>query len=120
MLERSDLIVQIVDSRNPLIFRSADLEAYAREFEPPKRCVLLVNKSDLLSAPQLSQWQQHFEKEGINAIFWSAIAADVTSSNEEGEEEATKTPFLERAEASFKLAICFLNVAISSGSYRGA
>ncbi|KAI6241251.1 Large subunit GTPase 1-like protein [Aphelenchoides fujianensis] len=58
VLERSDLIVQIVDSRNPLLFRSADLEQYAAEFEPPKKCVLLVNKADLLSAEQLRLWQR--------------------------------------------------------------
>jgi ribosome biogenesis GTPase A len=30
VLERSDAVVQVVDSRDPLFYRSEDLEAYAR------------------------------------------------------------------------------------------
>lgn len=30
VLERSDVIVQVVDARDPLFYRSADLEEYAR------------------------------------------------------------------------------------------
>ena len=47
VLERAQLVVQIVDARNPLLFRSADLERYAHELDPRKRCMLLVNKADL-------------------------------------------------------------------------
>lgn len=32
--ERSDLVVQIVDGRNPLQFRSEDLELYVKEIDP--------------------------------------------------------------------------------------
>ena len=49
VLERSQLVVQIVDARNPLVFRSTDLERYVRELDPRKRCLLLVNKADLLT-----------------------------------------------------------------------
>jgi len=62
VLERSHLVVQIVDARNPLIFRSEDLEAYVKDVEgtegekgtgPGKRrSLLLINKSDLLTAKQ--------------------------------------------------------------------
>jgi len=72
VLERSDIVVQIVDSRNPLLFRSADLEKYASEFDPPKKCVLLVNKADLLSKEQIDIWQKYFDEQNISAIFWSA------------------------------------------------
>jgi large subunit GTPase 1 len=72
VMERSDIIVQIVDSRNPLLFRSADLEKYASEFDPSKRCVLLVNKADLLSKEQIEIWKKYLEEQKIEAIFWSA------------------------------------------------
>jgi len=36
VVERSDVVVQIVDARNPLLFRSADLERYVKEVEPSK------------------------------------------------------------------------------------
>lgn len=74
-MERSDVIVQIVDSRNPLLFRNADLEKYASEFDPPKKCVLLVNKADLLSEKQIEIWQKYFDEQNISAIFWSAASA---------------------------------------------
>lgn len=84
MLERSEIVVQIVDSRNPLLFRSADLEKYAGEFDPPKKCVLLVNKADLLSEQQIEIWQKYFDEQKINAVFWSAVPS--TSHSQESED----------------------------------
>ena len=37
VIERSDVVVQILDARNPLMYRSADLEAYVKEVDPQKR-----------------------------------------------------------------------------------
>lgn len=55
-------MVQIVDARNPLRFRCEDLEACVREVEGPegemgtgagkRKTLLLINKSDLLTAKQ--------------------------------------------------------------------
>ena len=62
VLERSHLVVQIVDARNPLRFRCEDLEAYVEDVEGPegeqgtgkdkRRSLLLINKADLLTAQQ--------------------------------------------------------------------
>lgn len=62
VLERSHLVVQIVDARNPLRFRCKDLEDYVKDVEgsegeagsgPGKRRnLLLINKADLLTANQ--------------------------------------------------------------------
>ena len=64
VIERSHLIVQIVDARNPLRFRCEDLEMYVREVEGPegeqgtgsreRNTLLLINKADLLTAKQRS------------------------------------------------------------------
>ncbi len=50
----SDIIVQIVDARNPLLFRCEDLESYVRESSPDNRKlnVIMVNKADLLTDEQ--------------------------------------------------------------------
>lgn len=50
----SDVLVQIVDARNPLLFRCEDLENYVRELSPDnkKLNVILVNKADLLTDAQ--------------------------------------------------------------------
>lgn len=64
VLERSHLIVQIVDARNPLRFRCEDLEDYIGDVEGPegekgtgkgiRRSLLLINKADLLTRRQRS------------------------------------------------------------------
>lgn len=47
-MERSDLLIQIVDARDPLFFRCEDLQVYAGELSEQKRTMLLINKSDLV------------------------------------------------------------------------
>ncbi|TNY19470.1 hypothetical protein DMC30DRAFT_302895 [Rhodotorula diobovata] len=94
-LERSDLIVQIVDARNPLTFRSEDLEKYVLELngpddesdeeggddkgegsskkpKPKRQNLLLINKSDLLTRSQRERWADYFDAHGIQYAFFSA------------------------------------------------
>jgi large subunit GTPase 1 len=62
VLERSQLVVQIVDARNPLRFRCEDLESYVHDVEGVegeqgtgrglRRSLLLINKADLLTSKQ--------------------------------------------------------------------
>lgn len=75
VIERSQLIVQIVDGRNPLLFRCPDVEKYVKEVDPSKKCLLLVNKADLLTTNQRLQWAECFSKMGINHVFFSAAMA---------------------------------------------
>lgn len=77
VIERSDIVVQIVDARNPLLFRCEDLECYVKEIDAAKENVILINKADLLTAEQRVAWAVHFEKEGVKVIFWSALAETV-------------------------------------------
>ncbi|NXM65581.1 LSG1 GTPase, partial [Serilophus lunatus] len=74
VIERSDIVVQIVDARNPLLFRCQDLESYVKEVSNDKENMILVNKADLLSEEQRAAWAQFFEKEGVKVVFWSALA----------------------------------------------
>ncbi|KAF5922273.1 hypothetical protein HPG69_007161 [Diceros bicornis minor] len=69
-----DIVVQIVDARNPLLFRCEDLECYVKEIDDDKENVILINKADLLTAEQRSAWATYFEKEDVKVIFWSALA----------------------------------------------
>ncbi|OQD74388.1 hypothetical protein PENDEC_c011G01459 [Penicillium decumbens] len=75
VIERSDLVVQIVDARNPLQFRSEDLENYVKEIDPRKKNLLLVNKADMLTLKQRETWAEYFEKNNINFRFFSAHLA---------------------------------------------
>ncbi|KAJ3600015.1 hypothetical protein NHX12_033967 [Muraenolepis orangiensis] len=74
VIERSDVVVQIVDGRNPLLFRCLDLEAYVKEVSKNKVNMVLVNKADLLTREQRRVWARYFQKEGLRAVFWSALA----------------------------------------------
>lgn len=75
VLERSDLLVMVVDARDPLFYRCPDLEAYAREIDEHKRTLLLVNKADLLPFSVRQKWADYFRHLGILFLFWSAKAA---------------------------------------------
>lgn len=75
VIERSDLVVQIVDARNPLLFRSEDLERYVKEVDSAKRNLLLVNKADMMTERQRQAWADYFVDKGINYKFFSAHLA---------------------------------------------
>ncbi|KAK5120037.1 hypothetical protein LTR85_007114 [Meristemomyces frigidus] len=75
VIERSDLVVQIVDARNPLMFRCEDLEKYVKEVDKRKRNLLLVNKADMMTLEQRKAWAEYFVGEGINFRFFSAELA---------------------------------------------
>ena len=95
VIERSDLVVQIVDARHPLLFRSDDLEKYVKEVDPRKNNLLLVNKADMMTLKQRDAWATYFESKGINYKFFSAaLAKELNESrtlglDEDDEEEQT-------------------------------
>lgn len=88
VIERSDLVVQIVDARNPLLFRSEDLEKYVREVDSRKNNLLLVNKADMMTLEQRRAWAKYFTRQNINFQFFSASMAkernDAQSMEDEG------------------------------------
>ncbi|CCE65028.1 hypothetical protein TPHA_0J02080 [Tetrapisispora phaffii CBS 4417] len=92
VVERSDLVVQIVDARDPLLFRSVDLEHYVKETDDRKQNLLLVNKADLLTRKQRITWAKYFISKNISFTFYSALKANqlLDLENELGEEEFLK------------------------------
>ncbi|KAF2811493.1 P-loop containing nucleoside triphosphate hydrolase protein [Mytilinidion resinicola] len=91
VIERSDLVVQIVDARNPLLFRSEDLEKYVKEVDPRKNNLLLVNKADMMTIEQRKAWADYFVEAGINFRYFSAeLAKEINESrvlDEDDEDE---------------------------------
>lgn len=75
VVERSDLVVQIVDARNPLLFRSDDLEKYVKEVDTQKENLLLVNKADLMTLNQRRAWANYFQAQGITYKYFSAASS---------------------------------------------
>ncbi|KAF2719886.1 putative ribosome biogenesis GTPase Lsg1 [Polychaeton citri CBS 116435] len=104
VIERSDLVVQIVDARNPLLFRSEDLERYVKEVSKAKRNLVLINKADMMTLDQRKAWAEYFVEKGVNFRFFSAELAkelnearqgdssDVGSSDEEESDEDSEDP----------------------------
>jgi len=88
VIERSDLVVQIVDARNPLMFRSDDLDKYVKEVDKKKRNLLLVNKADMMTLEQRVAWAEYFMEHGINFRFFSAeLAKEMNEARGSDDEE---------------------------------
>ncbi|KAG6003861.1 hypothetical protein E4U43_000840 [Claviceps pusilla] len=89
VIERSDLIVQIVDARNPLLFRSEDLESYVKDIDPKKENLLLINKADMMTLAQRKAWAKHLKQAGISYKFFSAQLAKemIEARNQEDDSE---------------------------------
>ncbi|CAO3654079.1 unnamed protein product [Mucor hiemalis] len=96
VIEKFQLIVQIVDARNPMLFRSADLEKYVVEVDENKANLLLINKADFLTVKQRKKWADYFDAQGIHYTFFSAALAAKTMEEEEEERQR------EELEASLK------------------
>lgn len=73
VMEKSDVLVQIVDARNPLLFLCPDIQVYLTEMDPNKRMVLMLNKSDLLTDKMRLDWGAYLESKGIEFAFFSAL-----------------------------------------------
>jgi large subunit GTPase 1 len=95
VVELSDVIVQIVDARNPELFYCADLAVYAKDVDSSKETILLLNKADLLTAKQRESWAESLNEKGITFAFFSAVAIE-----EENEEELELTSQLSPVQIS--------------------
>jgi large subunit GTPase 1 len=91
--ERSDIVVQVVDARDPLFYRCPDLEQYITEIDPAKRTILLLNKADLLSPELRRGWCDYFDEHGMEYLWWSAKTA-----TEEVDAEAARMKVVKAAE----------------------
>eukprot|EP00929_Paragymnodinium_shiwhaense_P006913 TRINITY_DN110868_c0_g1_i1.p1 TRINITY_DN110868_c0_g1~~TRINITY_DN110868_c0_g1_i1.p1 ORF type:complete len:634 (-),score=192.68 TRINITY_DN110868_c0_g1_i1:217-2040(-) len=92
-VERSDLLVQIIDSRDPLFYVSKDLERYVKEF-PGKQHLLLLNKADFVSAELRQRWTAYFASHGVEAVWFSALRElhrQNAASNRENEKSSSST-----------------------------
>ncbi|XP_066598599.1 uncharacterized protein [Prorops nasuta] len=73
VVERSDVVVQITDARNPLLFRCEDLEHYVKEIDSKKINMILINKADFLTEEQRRAWSNYFSQLNVRVAFFSAL-----------------------------------------------
>ncbi|XP_018318876.1 large subunit GTPase 1 homolog [Agrilus planipennis] len=87
VIEKSDVIVQIVDARNPLLFRCEDLENYVKDISEDKVNLILINKADFLTKNQREIWAKYFESVGIRIAFFSAIIEEKKTNKKTNEDK---------------------------------
>ncbi|GAA5896878.1 hypothetical protein JCM6882_005056 [Rhodosporidiobolus microsporus] len=66
-VERSDIILVLVDVRFPLLHYPPSLQSYLHTLKPPKPVILVLTKTDLVPAWQAQAWKAWFEeREGVH------------------------------------------------------
>ena len=88
VVEKSQIIAQIVDARNPLLFYCQDLIFYARQVDPEKKNILIVNKADLLTEEQRKVWANYFNENNISFVFYSAALANAEEEDDSDENDS--------------------------------
>lgn len=74
VVERSHVVAQIVDCRDPLFYRCEDLEMYVKEVSQSKTNFLVLNKADLLPEDVRVLLSQSLVSRGLAHVFFSAKA----------------------------------------------
>jgi len=121
VIERSDLVVQIVDARNPLLFRSEDLEAYVKDVDSRKENLLLINKADMMTYKQRRAWANYLKGAKISYKFFSAhLAKELNESREAEGEDEESDPEAQEGESARANGEAAPNTATSSDENGGA
>lgn len=85
VVEKSNVVIQILDARNPLLYFNKDLQKYVGDvaINQPKDSLVILNKADLLTDDQRRKWNDYFQSKGIKSVFFSAC-------QEESEKDRTE------------------------------
>eukprot|EP00798_Chlamydomonas_sp_ICE-L_P017852 gene17852-24239_t len=63
VVDLADVVIQVLDARDPMSCRCLDVERYIRQNNPNKRIVLLLNKMDLVPREVGEKWLAYFREE---------------------------------------------------------
>ncbi|KAF8075980.1 GTP-binding protein [Lyophyllum atratum] len=73
VLDESDVVVQVLDARDPLSFRSSHLEELATA-KPERRVLFVLNKIDTCPRESVAAWAAHLRSQHPTVLFRSATA----------------------------------------------
>ncbi|ROV93385.1 hypothetical protein VMCG_08422 [Cytospora schulzeri] len=74
VIDSSDVILHILDARDPLGTRCRSVEKYLKEEAPHKHLVFILNKCDLVPTKVAAQWVKHLQKDYPTAAFRASMA----------------------------------------------
>ncbi|UKJ88128.2 hypothetical protein MACJ_000571 [Theileria orientalis] len=81
VVEKSNLVLIVLDSRDPLFFRIKDLERYIKEVDETKEFMLVLNKADFLNEGLRIQWARYFKSKKVDHVFFSSLYNSTSNSN---------------------------------------
>ncbi|KAF2476793.1 nucleolar GTP-binding protein, partial [Lindgomyces ingoldianus] len=73
VIDSSDVILHVLDARDPLGTRCKSVEKYLREEAPHKHLVYVLNKVDLVPSRVAAAWVRHLSKEFPTLAFHASI-----------------------------------------------
>jgi nuclear GTP-binding protein len=73
VIDSSDVVIQVLDARDPQGTRSGHIESYLRREKPHKHMVLLLNKCDLIPTWVTTRWVTALSSEFPTLAFHSSL-----------------------------------------------
>ncbi|OXV11509.1 hypothetical protein Egran_00730 [Elaphomyces granulatus] len=73
VIDSSDVVVHVLDTRDPEGTRCRSIEKYIREEAPHKHLVFVLNKCDLVPTNVAASWVRHLSKEYPTLAFHASI-----------------------------------------------
>ncbi|KAJ1324434.1 nuclear GTP-binding protein [Microdochium nivale] len=73
VVDSSDVIIHVLDARDPLGTRCRSVEKYLREEAPHKHLIFVLNKTDLIPTSVAAAWVRHLSKDAPTLAFHSSI-----------------------------------------------